>query len=133
MANESKREGAAAAMRAINQAWLGGRVEDLGPMLHPDVVMAVPGSAMRAQGREQFLAGFRDFCQNARVEEFREHDHQVDVAGNIAVVAYRYEMTYERSGRRSRSTGRDMWVFEQQGNSWIAVWRTMLDMQESAA
>jgi hypothetical protein len=132
MADESRRESAAAAMRAINQAWLGGRVEDLGPLLHPDFIMAIPGLASRA-GREQFLAGFRDFCQNAKVEEFRERDHQVDVAGNIAVVAYRYEMIYARSGKRNRSTGRDMWVFEQQGGAWIAVWRTMLDMQESGA
>ncbi len=34
MVDESKREDAAAAMRQINQAWLGGRVEDLAPMVH---------------------------------------------------------------------------------------------------
>jgi hypothetical protein len=42
-------------------------------------------------------------------------------------------MVYERSGERYRATGRDLWVFGAQGNAWIAVWRTMLDMDEKPA
>jgi hypothetical protein len=42
-------------------------------------------------------------------------------------------MVYERSGGRFRSTGRDLWVFQSQFGSWIAVWRAMLDMDENAA
>lgn len=133
MVEESKRDGAAATTRRINRAWLDGQVEDLAPMVHPEIVMAFPGFAGRVQGREDFLGGFRDFCQNTRIHEFREHDYQVDVAGDMAVVTYRYEMVYERSGGRFRSTGRDLWVFQSQGSAWIAVWRTMLDMEEKAA
>jgi hypothetical protein len=40
-------------------------------------------------------------------------------------------MIYERAGRRYRSSGRDLWVFQKQGETWIAVWRTMLDIKES--
>jgi ketosteroid isomerase-like protein len=133
MAEESKRDGAAATMRRINRAWLDGRVEDLALMVHPEIVMVFPGFAGRIQGREDFLAGFRDFCQTARIHEFREHDHQVDITGDMAVVTFRYEMVYERSGGRFRSTGRDLWVFQSQGRAWIAVWRTMLDMEENTA
>jgi prepilin-type processing-associated H-X9-DG protein len=120
-------------MRRINRAWLDGHVEDLIPMVHPEIVMVFPGFAGRVQGREDFLAGFREFCQNAKIHEFREDDYQVDVAGDMAVVAFRYEMVYERPGGRLRSTGRDMWVFQNQGGAWIAVWRTMLDMEETTA
>lgn len=133
MAEESKQQGAAATMRRINRAWLDGQVENLAPMLHPEIVMVFPGFARRIQGREEFLGGFRDFCRNARIHEFCQDDHQVDVAGNTAVVTFRYEMVYERSGKRFRSTGRDLWVFEKQGRVWIAVWRTMLDIEENAA
>jgi len=49
------------------------------------------------------------------------------------VVTIQYEMVYERSGARYRATGRDVWVFERHGDSCLAVWRTMLDMQENAA
>ena len=44
-----------------------------------------------------------------------------------------YEMLYERSGKRSRATGRDLWVFVRQGGEWIAAWRTMLDLTEQPA
>jgi len=133
MVDESNREAAGAAMSRINQAWLSGRVQDIAPMVHPEIVMVLPGFGGRGQGREDVLAGFRDFCQNARIQEFREHDRQVDVAGDTAVVTFRFEMVYERSGQRYRSTGRDLWVFQKQAGSWIAVWRTMLDVAESAA
>jgi hypothetical protein len=131
--DESKREAAATAMAEINRAWLDGAIEDLAPLVHPEVVMAIPGFSGSVQGREAFLAGFRDFIQNARVEEYREHDLQADVAGETAVVTFRYEMVYERSGVRYRSTGRDLWVFQMQDRAWMAVWRTLLDMQENAA
>jgi ketosteroid isomerase-like protein len=133
MVEESKREGAAAAIRRINQAWLDGRVEDLAPLVHPEIVIAVPGFAARVQGRDQFLAGFRDFCQNATIQQFREHDEQVDVAGDTAVVTFRYEMVYERSGERYHASGRDLWVFQNQAETWIAVWRAMLEMDENPA
>ena len=132
MIQESKHEGAAATMRRINRIWLDGQVEDIAPLVHTEIVMAVPGFTGRIHGREEFVAGFRDFCQNARIHEFREYDHQVDVAGNTAVVTFLYEMVYERHGIRYRSTGRDLWVFQSQGPSWIAVWRTMLDTEEKA-
>ena len=132
MVDESKRDDAATAMRQINQAWLYGRVEDLAPMVHPEIVMVFPDFTGSIQGREHFLDGFRDFRQNATIQEFREHDHQVDVAGDTAVVTFRYDMVYERSGKRYSSTGRDLWVFQKQGGAWAAVWRTMLDMEENA-
>lgn len=133
MTGESKHESAAAAMRQINSLWLAGQVDKLEPVVHPEIVMAFPGFTGRMQGREEFLAGFRDFCQSARIIEFDDHDHQIDVAGNTAVVTFRYDMIYERSGERYCSTGRDLWIFQREGNEWIAVWRTMLDMEEKAA
>ena len=131
--DESKRESAAAAMRQFNQTWLKGRVEDLAPLVHPDVVMVLPDFAGKIQGREHLLAGFRDFCQSATIHEYQEHDQQVDVAGDTAVITFRYEMVYERSGERYRANGRDLWVFQEQEGRWIAVWRAMLEMKENTA
>lgn len=42
-------------------------------------------------------------------------------------------MVYERSEERYRATGRDLWVFEKQGEAWIGVWRAMLEMKEDPA
>src|ERR1700688_3434401 len=107
MIQESDRESAAAAMRQINRIWLDGQVEDIATMVHSEIVMVVPGFIGRIQGREEFLAGFRDFCQNARIQEFRDYAHQVDVVGDTAVITFLYDMVYERYGERYRSTGRD--------------------------
>lgn len=133
MQDNTQVERAAAAMRQIDEAWLAGRVDDLVPLVHPDIVMVFPGFQGRAQGRESFLAGFSDFCQNSRIHEFSEHDHQVDVVGKTAFVSFRYEMVYERDAKRFRAAGRDLWVFEKQENGWIAIWRAMLDMEETPA
>jgi hypothetical protein len=42
-------------------------------------------------------------------------------------------MVYERSAKRYRATGRDLWVFRREGHGWIAVWRAMLDTAEQPA
>jgi hypothetical protein len=133
MVDGSPSEQAAATMRRINQVWLDGRVQDLEPLAHPDIVTVIPGFGQRIQGREGFLAGFRDFCENATIEEFREHDLQVDGTGNTSVVTFRYDMVFERSGQRYRCAGRDLWVLQKQDGAWIAVWRAMLDMEENPA
>lgn len=128
-----ERERVAEAMRQINDAWLAGRADDLAALVHPEIVMVFPSFAGRIQGREAFLAGFRDFCENARIRQFREDEHQIDIAGGTAVVNFGYEMLYERSAKQYRVTGRDLWVFGKHGPGWVAVWRTMLDLNEMAA
>ena len=127
---ESERERVSAIMRQINQTWLEGRVEDLIPMIHPDIVFVLPGFAGRICKRESILEGFRDFCQTATIHEFREDDYQVDIVGDSGFVTFRYEMVYERSAERYRARGRDLWAFQKQGTAWLAVWRTMLDVDE---
>lgn len=128
-----ERERVAGTMRRITDAWLAGRVDDLAPMVHDEIVMVIPGFAGRVQGRETLVAGFRDFCENARIHDFREGEHQIDVVGDTAVVNFDYEMLYERSAAQYRVPGRDLWVFAKHGAEWLAVWRTMLDLNETPA
>ena len=120
----------AEAIRRINDAWVNGRAEDLAALVHPDVVLALPGFGGREVGRMSFVAGHREFAASATIHGFREHDQAIDVVGDTAVVTYRYELDYERSGERYRSLGRDLWVFRKQDTGWLAVWRTILDVEE---
>ncbi|HZS54145.1 MAG TPA: nuclear transport factor 2 family protein [Bryobacteraceae bacterium] len=129
----SRQEAVSSVMQRINRAWLDGNVEALAPALDQGIMMVFPGFTGRTQGREQFLAGFRDFCENARVHDFQDHDYEADVIGDTAVVTFRYDMIYERSGERYRASGRDLWVFRDQDGRWTAVWRAMLDVREQAA
>ena len=117
-------------LRRINQAWLEGRPRDLLPLFHPGIIMVYPGFSGRADGREALVAGFLDFCENARVHTFEESDHQVDRIGETAVASFAFTLIYEREGQRYRSTGRDLWVLARHDAEWRAVWRTMLDLTE---
>jgi uncharacterized protein (TIGR02246 family) len=133
MQSQTMREAVSAAMQRINRTWIEGRPDELVPLLHPDMTFVFPGFAGRVEGREPIVAGFADFCRNATIHEYSEANHQADVIGDTAVVSLTYQMVYERSGQRSRATGRDLWVFVRQGGEWIAVWRTMLDLAEQPA
>ncbi|HEX8905459.1 MAG TPA: nuclear transport factor 2 family protein [Longimicrobiaceae bacterium] len=119
--------GPAELLRRIERAWLEGRPRDLVPLFHPHVVMALPGFAGRAEGRETLVGGFVDFCENARIVSFDHDEPQIDVIGDTAVATTAFTMVYELESQRYRSTGRDLWVFARQGGEWLAVWRTMLD------
>lgn len=117
-------------MAAINHAW---RVNDLpamAPHIHPNIIMKLPGFSGEIVGREALLSGFAEFCINARVLEYLESNEQIDIIGDCAVVTFRFEMLYERLKYRERSTGRDLWMFHSLNGKWIAVWRTMLELEE---
>jgi Domain of unknown function (DUF4440) len=128
--NTSRHEDVRTSLQRINSVWLAGHVQGLEALLDPNIVMVLPGFTGRIQGRERFLAGFRDFCENAQVHGFTDRDYEIDIIGDAAVITFRYEMIYERSGERYRATGRDLWIFQAQDKGWIAVWRAMLEVQE---
>lgn len=130
---EELNETVTAVMAQINHAWLEGHVEDMAQWIHPDIVMILPNFQGRSSGREAFLAGFHDFVRQATVHKFREFGLQTNVVGDTAVVHFEYEMVYELSGEQHRATGRDLWVFQRQGETWLAVWRAMVDTNEQAA
>ena len=133
MAAEASRAEVAAALDRINRAWRDRRPADLAPLFHPDITTAFPVFSGRAEGRGVNVAGFEDFCAHAIVQEYSESGQQIDVAGDSAVATFTYEMVYELGGKRSRASGRDLWVFARQGGRWLGAWRTMLDLAERPA
>jgi hypothetical protein len=117
-------------MAAINRKWRENRPSEMYTYLHPDIIMTLPGFSGRVRGRGALLDSFDEFCTNAQILEYAESDEEIDVVGNVAIVHYRFDMLFERASSRARSTGRDIWAFEQVGGMWFAVWRTMLDVRE---
>jgi hypothetical protein len=130
MDTDKRGEAALEGLLHINRVWLDGQVEALAALVDANIVMVLPGFAGRVQGRDEFLAGFRDFCANAQVHEFHDHGYDTDVIEDTAVITFQYEMIYERAGERYRAIGRDLWVFRDRNGTWIAVWRAMLELQE---
>jgi len=98
--------------------------------LYPDIVMKYPGFSGEVIGRDALLASFVEFCTNARVLEYQESNEQINVIGNCAVASFQFEMLYERTQYQERSKGRDLWVFQCISDTWVAVWRTMMELEE---
>ena len=120
-----------ATLRQINDAWVEGRADDLRKLFHPDIVMQYPGFTGAAEGADALLEGFEDFIKWARIISFDTFDWHAHAAGNTGVAGFVYEMVYERDGQSYRASGRDLWAFTHEGERWLAVWRTMLDVRES--
>jgi len=116
----------------INATWIEGRPRDLGPFLHEEIVMALPGFTGTVQGREAMVATFVNFVEKAQLYDFVQEDLQVDVIGDVAVASFAFEFSYEQQGRHFQGKGRDLWTFQRQDDTWLAVWRTMLDVTEEA-
>jgi uncharacterized protein (TIGR02246 family) len=119
-----------AVLSAINRAWRSGQPQSMAEHLDPEMTMVLLGFNGVVSGRSAFLAGFDEFCKNARVLEYLESDELIQVIGDCAFDSYRFDVLYERARYRERSRGRDLWVFKRAGDRWIAVWRTMFDLEE---
>lgn len=120
-------------MGRINRAWLEGRPRELEGLLHPEIVMVLPGFRGRTRGAEELIASFEEFCTSATVHELDEIDLTADVVGDTATASFRFAMLYERDGCRYRATGRDLWMFGRERGEWRATWRTLLDTHEERA
>jgi len=120
-------------LRTINRAWLAGRPQEMEPLIHPDIVLVVPGFEGRITGWPAFLAGFEEFCGSSRIVSFDEGEYEVDQFVDTAVASFHFDMVYEREGTNTRATGRDLWIFTRIAGGWQAVWRTMLDLREEPA
>ena len=117
-------------LSAINQAWRDNTPLGMSQYLHPGIVMKYPGFSGEVIGRDALLASFVEFCTNARVLEYQESNEQINVIGNCAVASFQFEMLYERTQYQERSKGRDLWVFQCISDKWVAVWRTMMELEE---
>ncbi len=117
-------------LSAINEAWRANTPLIMSQHLHPAVVMKFPGFSGEVVGRDALLASFVEFCTNARVLEYRENNEQISVIGDCAVASFQFEMLYKRAKYQEQSKGRDLWVFQRISGKWLAVWRTMMELEE---
>jgi len=115
-------------LASINAAWREGHPSSMREYLHPEITMAIPGFKESIRGREILIASFEEFAKNARVIEYEESDEHIDVIEGCAVATFQFKMLYERAAYRKLSQGRDMWIFRQHQDRWIAVWRAMIEL-----
>ena len=90
---------------AINEAWVAGRYEAIGPHVADHVVMAPPGEDSRVMGRDAYVASFRQFAEIAVVKEFVPATPRVDVIGNTASPSVRSRSPTKWKGRPTARRG----------------------------
>jgi ketosteroid isomerase-like protein len=117
-------------MQEINRAWVHGRPEEMELHLHPDMVIVTSDVEYRADGRQACIASYKDFCDRATIQDYKEDKPNVDVFGDQAVVIYQFDISYELEGAAHRDKGADIFVFKREQDQWRAIWRTLVAFGE---
>jgi general stress protein 26/ketosteroid isomerase-like protein len=124
---EATREQILQSVEKFNAAFrCGTGFKELGPLLHDDVVLTLPGFVARVKGREACLKAYEDTCSQMKIEKLDASDEHVDVYGAAAVVSSKYNCTWEYHGKRLDDEGHEIMVFVQDGEDWRMVWRTLI-------
>lgn len=117
----------------IQRAWRVGALEDMAPLLDPEITFVFPGFGMRLTGRAQLIESYREFTAGARLRSYREDRRTVEGGAHSALAEIVFEMTYARSGQEWRAHGVELWALERRPDGWIAFWRTMQELTEEPA
>ena len=129
-------ESASVAVRSVlanlTRAWRTGHTQDIGVLLHPEVVFVRPGFAGRAEGRAACIATYEEFLRAAIVLRYEEGEPSVDLFGETAVASLHWEMAWEIGGRRSEEAGHDVYVLVLEKGKWLVAWRTLIATPSSA-
>lgn len=118
-------EDVAGVVQAMNDAWIEGRIDDLVPLFHEDVVMAAP-DGNRISGRDAMIESFRQYVAVAKTHEFTTEALGVDVFDGTAVATMRFRVRYEISGELYAETGREILALSRGDDGWRIVWRTQI-------
>ncbi len=110
-----------ATVRAMNDAWAKSNPDDLAKYFHRNMVAITPTDRKRLDGGAACIAGWKGFCNAARIHRWEEIDPVIHVYGNSAVVAYYFDMSFDMGGRTTNLGGRDMFFFAKEGERWWAV------------
>jgi len=113
-----------ATIRAMNRCWTEGwHEEQFRQYIHPEAVAIVPSEPGRLAGREAYVAGWRGFTTAARIQEWQERDHRVQIynGGKSAVVTYLFSISFTVGTQQAVMQGRDMFFLVKEGREWQIV------------
>jgi ketosteroid isomerase-like protein len=108
-------------LRELNDTWTKGNPEDLINYFHVDMVAITPTDRKRREGREACVADWVEFAKTAKIHGWKEMDPRIQIYGNVAVVTYYFDISFEKNGQTTSFGGRDMFIFVKEGGRWWAV------------
>ena len=79
--------------------------------------------ARRLEGKEAYVAGWRDFAAAAKIQSWSERDHHVQIfaSGKCAVATYLFTIRFETGGQVQAIEGRDMFFLVKEKGRWLVV------------
>jgi uncharacterized protein (TIGR02246 family) len=113
-------------VRAMNDAWLARRWDELAAYFAEDVVALPPGGAARIVGRDAMVESYRAFTSTAEVHAFELESVDVDVFGGTAVATARFRVSYSVGAEILAESGADITVLAGRPDGWQIVWRTQV-------
>ena len=111
-------------VRQINDSWVTGKSEDLLRYASSRGVFLVGDySPYYISGAADVRQHFADFYKTSKVNFVRETDPTVRIWGNMAAVAFNFDLDYTINGNTKRSPGRAVYTFTRgtPGPQWTMV------------
>jgi uncharacterized protein (TIGR02246 family) len=113
----------------LHEAWSKRPPQDIPAAMeslwHEEAVI-LAGMQEMARGREACIQSYRDFVEQASLEETRVGDPSIDVWGDAAVATSAWHMTYDLDGQRYRESGHESFVLVRTDRGWEIVWRSIV-------
>ena len=118
------------ALQQINDAWLHGPSEDIAQSLedcfHDEMVIRGPDFQELSRGKAACAQSYLDFLHQAKIQNCKLEEPEIDIAGDTAIATYGWEMTYELAAQTYTEAGHDLFVFTRREGKWLAAWRALL-------
>jgi hypothetical protein len=103
-------------VKRINRAWVAGNAAEIMRTANRSGVFLVGDySPFYLSGTEQIREHFDDFYQTSRVHSIQELSPTVKIWGDVAAVAFTFDLDYEINNQRRRAPGRAVYTFVRRG------------------
>ena len=111
-------------IRAMNRIWTEAWDEhEFRRCIHRDAVAIVPTTPGRLEGRDAYVAGWKGFVDAARIHEWNETDHLVQIyaEGKSAVVTCLFTIRFDIGWQAMNMRGRDMFFLVKEEGRWLVA------------
>ena len=106
-------------INAINKAWLNNKTEYLKDFFHEKMTITDSNFNKLASNKKECIASYESFIKQAKVLSYTEHDINIEIIGNTAIVNYVFDISWEVKDNISSEKGRDVFVFEFINGKWL--------------
>jgi len=111
-------------VKKINQTWLDGNIDELYNYFSNDVVFASPFTQKYLRGKELCIRSYKDFITQSSVKKFETSNYKVDTFEDVAILTYKYYISYIMDGETHKESNFEVMVFKQFNEDWLVIWRS---------